>query len=181
MGTQIFWITHMAEQNAPRKHKIGKIEIPPASFQRSEAIKLDVSTSTEEKTTNQKRWVSDPKTQLVLIPSQVLVPLHRDGKWKWNQEICKLKKSNMMRSWVRPRGCHNDGCQSERDSSPRPLTDPRTSRLESMELPVPLALISGERQWSMKDTNHWMLPMREILPKCASSLWVERRMRERQK
>lgn len=129
----------------------------------------------------QPETLSDPKTQLVLIPSQVLGPLHRDGKGKWNQETCKLNKSNTTRSCVRPRGCHDDGCQSERDSSPRPLTDPRTSMLGSMELPVPLALISGERQWPMKDTNHWMLPMREILPKCASSLWVERRMREWQK
>lgn len=104
----------------------------PLSIQRSKhpssqrAIKLDGSTFTQEKITKRKCRVSDPK--LVPIPSQVLVQVHRDGKWKWNpwEEICKLKnKSNMMRSCVRPRGCHNDESQWERGPSPRTLEQTR--------------------------------------------------------
>lgn len=125
-----FFNNSQAEQNAPPKHKIWKTEIPhhPLSIQRSKhpssqgAINLDVSAFTQEKITNQRCWVSDPK--LVPIPSQVLVQVHCDGKWKWNQweEICKLKNtSSMMKSCMRPRGCHNDESQWERGPSPRTL------------------------------------------------------------
>lgn len=153
---RILWHnTQIIDRNAPREREISKIEIPPASFQPPE-VKMPslpdnyqtryLNFYSREKTTNQEWWASYPREQLVLVSSQVLVPLHHDAKLKWNprKEICELEKRCMMRRCVRPRRCHNDGCQRDCGHSPRPLTEPTTRWCTSKKLSISLALI-GDR------------------------------------
>lgn len=138
-----------------------KSHLHPFSIQRSKCpqsqrtIKLDVSTFTEAKTTNQEGWVSYPRAQLVLIPSWVLVPLHHNAKLKWNQrkEICKLKRNTMR--CVKPRRCQSDGCQREGGHCLRPFADPGTCMSGSNELSISLTLTPGERHglWKTQITE----------------------------
>lgn len=83
----------------PESIKIGKIEIPPASFQHSE-VKMPLEPESSQagcldfyREENYKPGILSvyPRVQLVLIPSQVQVPLYHGAKLKWNQwkEICK--------------------------------------------------------------------------------------------
>lgn len=109
---RIFWIITQLTKMLPQSIRCERLKshLHPFRIQRStcpqsqRAIKLDVSTFTEEKTTHQECWVSYPRAQLVRIPSQALVPLHHDAKLKGSQwkQICQLEKSNMMRRCMKP-------------------------------------------------------------------------------
>lgn len=67
---------------------------------------------------------------------------------KYDEKMCEPQK---MSYWWIPTECGH---------SPRLLTDPPTSMCESKKLHF-CSSNTRRETWSMKDTDHWMLPMKE--------------------
>lgn len=172
----------MANQNAPGKHEIWKIEIPPASFQPSE---VKVPESYPARYLNFYRWENyKPGVMSVLSKGTASPNSQPSGSptTSWCQtkrksvrrDLFTLEKRNMMRRCVSFRRYHTDGCPW---SVVTLLDCSQTLQQACVTVRncISVVLIPGERHlWKTQITECYQ--WRKVLPK-SISLW-EKRTRE---